>query len=400
MPDRSSTPLLGLSVFWGYAFAILLIAFILTILVPDSDGPSPWDPVAFRAGMIELIANFRILDELADLSVVKVADVGDGLLTVDLEQIAVSNRRFGYAPFALALGAAALCLFARALRLRLLARHAGISSDVRGQLSAFFFGRGLNLFFPFGPGELGSIQMLAAHGAAADAAARAVFHNRVFEILAILLVLVCGFVYLGWGGAVGPFVWTVGLIAGVVSLTRPFGRDSEADRGGAGAIRGIWTAFRGDALARATAGLLRTPGFFLAILALSLVTFGLEIAAFWNITQAFSAPLDDYVLMKDLPFVPFMVVVAVAGLARVIPYTFAGFGIVELVMVVMFRAFGEGFLGATTVALLAAVLLNGMTFVLFLLTAAVSRCPSVLEVWHLFFARSVDRARLTATADA
>jgi uncharacterized membrane protein YbhN (UPF0104 family) len=349
--------------------------------------------------MIELIANFRILDELADLSVVKVADLGDGLLTVDLEQIAVSNRRFGYAPFALALGAAALCLFARALRLRLLARHAGISSDVRGQLAAFFFGRGLNLFFPYGPGELGAIQMLATHGAAPEAAARAVFHNRVCEILAILFVLLLGFVYLGWGGAVGPFVWTVALIAGVVSLTRPFGRGREGRRG-AGAIRGIWTAFRGDALARATRGLLRTPGFFVGVLVLSLVAFGLEVIAFWNVKQAFSAPLDDYVLMKDLPFVPFMVVAAVAGLARVIPYTFAGFGIVEIVMVVMFRAFGEGFLGGTTVALLTAALINGMTFVFFLLAAAVSRYPSVLEVWHLFFAHSVNRARLATSADA
>jgi len=84
---------LGISVVWGYGFALLLIVFILTILVPDAEGPSPWDPVAFRKGMIEMIANFRILDELADLSIVKVADVGEGWLNVDLEQIAVSNRR-------------------------------------------------------------------------------------------------------------------------------------------------------------------------------------------------------------------------------------------------------------------------------------------------------------------
>ena len=398
MSDRSVTPLLGLSVFWGYAFAFLLIAFVLTILVPDSDGPSPWDPVAFRAGMIELIANFRILDELADLSVVKVADVGDGLLTVDLDMIAVSNRRFGYAPFVIALAAAALCLFGRALRLRLLARRAGIPSTVGGQLAAFFYGRGLNLFFPFGPGELGTVQMLTTHGAARDAAVQAVFHNRVFEILALVLVLLAGFVYLGWGGAVGPFVWTVVLIAGGVSLTRPLGWGRATD--GGGVVRGIWTALRGDVLLRATTALLAAPAFFLGVLALSLVTFGLEILALWNIKQAFSAPLDDYVLMKDLAFVPFLVVVAVAGLARVIPYTFAGFGIVELVMVVMFRAFGEGFLGGTTVALLAALLINGTTFILFLLALAASRCPSVLEVWHAFFARSVDRARLQTTAQS
>jgi uncharacterized membrane protein YbhN (UPF0104 family) len=59
--------------------------------------------------------------------------------------------------------------------------------------------------------------------------------------------------------------------------------------------------------------------------------------------------------MKDLTFVPFTMVVAVAGLARVIPYTFAGLGIVELVMVVMFRVFDQGYLGGTTVAFLCAL---------------------------------------------
>src|SRR5687767_516680 len=102
---------LGLSVAWGYAFAVALIVFIMTILVPEPDGPSPWDPVAFRKGMIEMIANFRILDELADLSIVKVADVGEGWLTVDLDHIGISNRKFGYAPFYMALLCATLCLF-------------------------------------------------------------------------------------------------------------------------------------------------------------------------------------------------------------------------------------------------------------------------------------------------
>jgi len=393
----SKPALLGVSVAWGYGFAVLLIAFILTILVPDADGPSPWDATAFRKGMIEMIANFRILDELADLSIVKVADVGAGLLTVDLEQIAVSNRKFGSAPFYIALLSAALCLFLRAVRLRLLARHFGIPSSVKGQLSALFFGRGLNLFFPFGPGELGTIQTLTEHGAPVKQAATAVFYNRVFEILAISAFLVWGFIYLGWGGAVEPFVWTVVLIAGVVSLTRPLGRGNVV-QGRFNFIRNIWTAFRGDTLKQATLALLQTPNFFLGVLLLSLVTFGLEVFAFWSIKQAFSSPMDDYILMKDLTSIPFMVVVSVAALARVIPYTFAGFGVVELVMVVMFRAFGQGYLGGTTVAFLCALLLNGMTLAFFLMAVWMSRCPSVLETWHAFFDQSAARHRADASA--
>src|SRR5688572_21211578 len=227
-PSKRPSTQLGLSVAWGYGFAVLLIVFILTMLVPDADGPSPWDPVAFRKSMIELIANFRILDELADLGIVKVADVGEGWLIGDLDQIGVSNRRFGYAPFYVAVAFAALFLLARALRLRLLTRHFGIPSSVKGQLSASFFGRGMNLFFPFGPGELGTVQMLEEHGAPPGAAAAAVFYNRVLEILSISAFLIYGFIYLGWGGAVQPFFWTVVLIAGVVSLTRPLGHGGKA----------------------------------------------------------------------------------------------------------------------------------------------------------------------------
>jgi uncharacterized membrane protein YbhN (UPF0104 family) len=390
---------LGISVAWGYGFALLLIVFIFTILVPDADGPSPWDPVAFRVAVIEVIANFRILDELADLSIVKVADVGDGWLTVDLHRIGVSNRRFGYAPFYLALTCAGLYLFLQAVRLRLLTRYCGIPASVKGQLSAFFFGRGMNLFFPFGPGELGAIQMLTENGAPPKAAATAVFYNRVFEILTITLYLISGFIYLGWGGSVEPLFWTVILIAGVVSLTRPLGRGS-AVKGRFKFIRNIWGAFRGDTLKEATRQLLHTPSYFLGILLLSVVTFGLEIFAFWSIKQAFSSPMDDHVLMKDLTIIPFMIAISAASLARVIPYTFAGLGIVELVMVVMFRIFDQGFQGGTTVAILCSLLINGMTFFFFLITFWIAKCPSILETWHLFFNQSAARSQSAALPTA
>jgi lysylphosphatidylglycerol synthase-like protein len=249
----------------------------------------------------------------------------------------------------------------------------------------------LNLFFPFGPGELGTIQMLADNGGSPSAAETAVFYNRVFEILALTGFLIWGFVYLGWGGAIEAFFWTVILIAGVVSLTRPLGRVSDV-KGRFKFIRNIWAAFRGHTLRHATIELLRSPSLFVGLMLLSGVALLLEIVAFWNIKQAFSSPLDDYILMKDLAFVPFAIIISVAALARVIPYTVAGFGIVELVMVAMFRVFDQGYLGGTTVALLCAVLLNGMTFLLFVVSVSVARSPSILDTWQLFFNQSAARS--------
>ena len=384
---------LGLSVVWSYVFAVLLLAFIFVILVPDADGPSPWDARAFRSGMLEMFANFRILDDLADLSIVKVADVGEGWFDVDLDLVKVSARRFGWAPFYLSLVLVAVALLLRGIRQRLISSHLGVGPSVRGQVSSYFFGRGLNLFFPFGPGDTGTYQTLVDHGAPEEAASSIVFYNRLFEVLAIVLVLVGGLVYLGWGGAVVPVFWTVLLVSVVVSLTRPLGRASSGG-GRWNLFAHLWAVFNGRALAAATRQLLKTPGFLLGVLSLSLVAFSIEILGYWCIKQAFSSPMDDYVLMKDLGFIQFMIVIAVANMARVLPYTFASIGIYEIVSVLMFRVFDEGYLSGATVSLLDAFLINGLSHAAFIIVLWLGRCPSTLETWRAFFRQSMAQTQV------
>ncbi len=126
---------LGVSVAWSYAFAVLLMLFIFLIVVPDPDGPSPWDTDEFQARMLDLFANFRILDELADLGIVKVADVGEGLLDVKLDLMVVSGRHFGWAPLYLAVVFVSVALLLRGIRQRFLASHLGVLPSVRGQVS-------------------------------------------------------------------------------------------------------------------------------------------------------------------------------------------------------------------------------------------------------------------------
>lgn len=387
---------LGVSVAWAYAFAVLLMLFIFMILVPDADGPSPWDGEAFRKGMLEMFANFRILDELADMSIVKVADVGDGFLNVDLDLISVSNRKFGWAPLYLAVGFVAIALLLRAIRQRFLGSRFGVPSSVRCQVSSYFFGRGMNLFFPFGPGDFGIKQALIENGGTAEAATAIVFYNRVFEVLAIHIVLLAGFIYLGWEGAVEPFLWTVVLVVAVVSLTRPLG-GSTPRSGGANIFRNIWAAFNGRTMMRAMGEMLQEPMSMIGILLLSVVALGLEIVGYWSIKQAFSSPMDDYVLMKNLSFVHFVIVISVANITRVIPFTFASLGVYEIASILMFRVFAEGFLAGTTVTLLHSILINGLSLFFFVLSLRSSRCPSILETWRMFFHQSVARTQEALT---
>ena len=377
---------LGISVAWSYVFAMLLMLFVFLILVPDADGPSPWDGQAFRSGVLEMAANFRVLDDLADVGLVKVADVGEGWLDAELDLIVVSDRRFGVAPFYLALLFVSASLLLRGIRQRLLARHFGGAAG-RGQMSSYFFGRGLNLFFPFGPGELGTAQALVEGGMAPQQAATVAFHNRLFELLALLLLLVASFAYLGWEGAVLPACWGLVLVVAVVTLTRPLGgSDTTTTRWNPFAH--VWSALNGRALAGAVTALAHSPSFFASVGALSLVTLGLEILGYWCIKQAFSSPMDDYVLMKDLPFVHFAIVILIANMTRVLPYTFGSVGIYEIVSVAMFRAFDEGFLAGMTVSLLDAFLVNGLSAIAFVVALWLGRCPSVFDTWHAFFVQS------------
>jgi hypothetical protein len=377
-------------VVWGYLFGFLLMLFVFLILLPDADGPSPWDPVAFRAGLLEMFANFRILDELADMGIIRVADVGEGILNVDLDLIGVSNRKFGVAPFYLAIVFATISLLLRGIRQRLLAGRAGFGHEVKGQMSSFFLGRGMNLFFPFGPGDLAITQTLDGEGTPSEAAADVVFHNRLFELLGILTVLLIALVYLGWGGAVTTVLWTLILTVAVVSLTQPLGWTE--NRPARRSVRGmVSAAFNGPALWQGLRRFLASPSFLLGVLALSVLALLMEIGAYWWIKQAFSSPMDDYVLMKDLPFMNFAIVVAGASITRILPYTFASFGIYETASVVMFRVMGEGFLGGITVTLLDSILINVLTLIFFLFAMRVATRPSILETWRLFYRQSVDR---------
>lgn len=385
MKDR-----LGLSVAWGYGFGVVLLLFIFLILMPEAEGPSPWDAESFQKGILEMAANFRALDELADLGIVKMADVGSGFLNVDLDLLGVSNRKFGWAPFWLAIVFVSASLLLRGIRQRLLASRLGVPASVPGQLSSHFFGRGLNLFFPFGPGELGTVQCLVDEGASPEAAGTVVLYNRLFEVLAVVILLAAGFVYLGWEGAVAPFFWGAVILVSVVSLTRPLGRAAEGEARRSFLAR-FWAALNGRALVQATRELAEVPRFLLAMIVLSVVLFALEVLGYWLIKQAFSSSLEGHVLMKDITLVHFSIVIAVANLTRVVPYTFASLGIYELASVLMFRVFGEGFLTATTVTILDSLLINGLTLVFFVIVLWLSRTPSILETWRSFVDQSAAR---------
>ena len=175
-----------------------------------------------------------------------------------------------------------------------------------------------------------------------------------------------------------------------MSLTRPLGTAAESGRQRAARTPGryLWRVFNGREIVAALRQFSATPGLLAGLTILSVVTLAAETLAYWCIKQAFSSPLDDYVLMKDLPFVHFAIAIAVAATTRVLPYTFASIGIYEVVSVAMFRVFDEGFLAGASVAILDSLLINGISALTFFGVRWLGRCPSAFETWRAFVQQS------------
>ncbi len=217
---------------------------------------------------------------------------------------------------------------------------------------------------------------------------KVVFYNRIFEVIGITAVLLVGFIYMGWEGAIEAFIWSAVIFAAIVTLTRPLGSTTQETKS-YNIPKRIWSAFNGSALLQAVKEIRHRPRFLVNLSFLSAFTLIIEILGYWFIKQTFSSPMDDYFLMKDITLIHFAIVIAVANIGRIIPYTFASFGIYEIISVFMFRVFGEGYLSATTVTFLDSMLINSMTLIFFLFSLILTRCPSIFDMWHNFFDLSV-----------
>ena len=323
---------LGLSVFWAYLLGAALVAIPIFFLVPDPIG---------------ILANLRVVDELADMGLVRDMDVGTGFIDGVPQVIHHSKRPLAWNLITLSFVSIVIAYLTRGIRQRLLANHLGIPSSVSSQISSYFFGRGLNVVFPFGPGELGTTQQLVRNGADPERSTATVFYTRVFELSGVVVFLVIGLGLSGWGGSLVPFLLSAVVVAGLTWTTRPMGRGTDGGRSFAGAL---WDAVNGKRIVQAMREMSSAPSSSLGLVGLSAAALGFELAGLYLLKQGFST--REFLLLKDLPLSGLVMAIAVASLARIVPFTPGGMGFYELSMVAVFLAYGEDVTAGTTVAVL------------------------------------------------
>lgn len=365
-PEMGKGPLrtgrLSISVTWAY-----LIAGALAILPPFVLIGDPWG----------VATNLRLYDEIWIMSG---GLIGDG-------DYVTSARPLTWAPFLLAIVALIFAYRVRAHRQVMLGRHFGIPDTVKHQVKAFFYGRGMNGLLPFGPGDLATAKALVKNGAPEKAASSTVFYYRVFEILAIMAFLGIGLILCGWEGVGLPIVYCLLLFCGVSAVIRPLGRFSDGK--GFFASLGIGKVFNALRVIGKDPAL-TTRLFLVSVGALTLELIGLLLLknalCSGNIGDG-----EEFLLLADIPVAAYVVALAVASLARIIPFTPGGMGIFEMSMVTVL-----GFFGADNVEAAACAMLDGFVTNVILVTACYlsvrsGTVPSIMSSWRSFFRQSAHR---------
>lgn len=338
---------------------------------------------------VQLLANLTILDDLADLGVVRDMDVGTGFIMAAPEYMLKSRRGVVGSLLAISFLAIAGSYLARAFRTRLLGNHYGIPSSVNNQILAYFYGRGINTVLPFGPGELGNAQALERNGAEREKAHLTVFSARIFEIVGIAGFLLIALALSGWGGAIAPFLFCAILVVLLTVATRPVGN---AFANPSAFRKGLWEAVNGSYFVRVLRELAeKSFGLAVGLTCLSIFALALELAGLYFLKQAFST--REFFLLSEMPLSAYMMAIGAANLTRVIPLTPGGMGLYEFVLVTVFSIYGGDYHAAITVAILDGLFTNFVMLLIFFPTLLLIRRtgPSLLETWRSFRYLSICR---------
>ncbi len=369
-PDRERpSGLLSTSVGWGYLFALLLALVPPIFIIGD-----PWG----------VATDLRVFDEFWVLSG---GVIGDG-------DYFTSARPFGWVPFFMGVIAIVIAYRMRAGRQVMVGKHLGIPEGVKNQVHSFFYGRGMNVLFPYGPADFVTAKALVKNGADHTAAIGTAYYFRVFEIVAILSFLGIGLIMSGWEGVGLPFLYCVGLFFFVCIAIRPLGRFQ-----GYGWLTtlGVASAFKALRTIGSDAGLATR------LYLISLGAIGLELLGLFFLKSALSigdmGDGSEYIMLDGVPFVGLVVALAVASLARIIPFTPGGMGVFELSMALTLTLFGADGTQAVATAMFDGFITNVILLFGLLFAVRSGGMPGILESWKAYFRHSVARVEGEVLSD-
>lgn len=279
----------------------------------------------------EVLANSRFLDFLIRVGIVKYHDKNIGFVdgVADHKYYLKSQLPVDWLLVVMAAGLFIAFWFLKALEFHGTARVFGVRGSFGHHVRAYLYGLGINRFFPFGLGDVATVDALEGQGHPPGRAAAVVFAGKLFILFEVVVFGIVGLLASGWTPWLAQVFWSVVILA-VLSLWV---------RGTHGVRPQRWLAAAWGT-ARSLAG---TPRVLVKLCVLALLAFALEDVIVYMIANAFGIGVAFRVLIMGL----------VGGyIARLIPLAPGGIGQFEWGFATALWLGGVGFPDAVTIAIL------------------------------------------------
>ncbi|MCH8813085.1 MAG: flippase-like domain-containing protein [Gemmatimonadetes bacterium] len=289
----------------------------------------------YAFGTWDVLAGSRFLDLLIRVGIVKYHDQNLGFVegVADHKYYLTSQTPVDWLLVFFA-GLLFLGFFAvKTLQFDGAARHFGAKGTLGQNGRAYLYGLGLDRWFPFGLGRIGTHTALTSQGSTDEQSRNVLFATGLFILFEISLFAIVGLLGEGWGPWAGQVVWGAFVFALLyLWVRRPPGAS----------VRSIARAWTGRA--REVLGSLASdPPVLAKLCALSVIAFALEDVAAYVIANAFGIGVEFSVIVMGL---------GAGYVARLIPLSPGGIGQYEWGFAVALVLGGVGAPEAATLAIL------------------------------------------------
>ena len=289
----------------------------------------------YAFGTWDVLAGSRLLDLLIRVGIVKYHDQNLGFVegVADHKYYLTSQTPVDWL-LVLFAGLLFLGFFAvKTLQFDGAARHFGAKGTLGQNGRAYLYGLGLDRWFPFHLGRIGTHTALTSRGSTDEQSRDVLFATGLFILFKVTLFAITGLLGEGWGPWAGQVVWGAFVFTLLyLWVQRPPGVS-------VGYIARAWTGRVREVLG----SLSSDPPVLAKLCALSLIAFALEDAAAYLIANAFGIGVEFWVIVMGL---------GAGYVARLIPLSPGGIGQYEWGFAVALVLGGVGAPEAATLAIL------------------------------------------------
>lgn len=304
----------------------------------------------YIAGVFKVLANTRLLSPLVSAGVIKYNDLDIGFIegVGDLKNYLMSQSAVDWSLVLFCFIAYGVYFSLKSLQFHIIAKINGLKGGFGNSAVAYFYGLGLNRFFPFAFGDAASVSALVGNKEDEEKSSVTLSIVDKFMSFEIIFFLFISLLLSGWSMTLIQIFPALLFFALCKYLMRPFLNQSSAL-----CRQGQWQDLK---------NLLSNPKVLFFLCAISIVSFFIDDIVPYVISQAFT----EYPVIMNVPFLVIQGGVVAGYIAQRIPITPSGIGQYEVGFGTALYVAGVGMPEAVSIAILDGLLRNSTAVLMFL----------------------------------